>query len=206
MRTAYLLLSFAISIALASCRKQQFFEDAANPGLSRFTSRNYNVTSAYVNAEPWVSGFSALQGPQPMRVQLVTSIALKDTLYLTWSGKFSNPGVSQSVPWRTYNFMSICIPVEKNFSAANFLAWNGKSFARDTLPVKIRLSNFDFQPIGSFLEGKGNIYFVKVAAENNREGNGFQTSGLFEGNIGDSIKITKGRFDYEVLPQHHNLR
>ncbi|MEO6894859.1 MAG: hypothetical protein ABI136_07445, partial [Ginsengibacter sp.] len=50
------------------------------------------------------------------------------------------------------------------------------------------------------LTGKSNLYFINIKYNTSGDGSKhtYSFSGLFNGNIGDSILITKGRFDFEI--------
>lgn len=193
-------------LALTGCYKNYFFEDPDDPGLSRFTNRGYNVTSAYINNEPWVSDFSRYRGSAPAYLYRDSTGVSKDTLYINWSGSFSNDSVFRFANWRDFHNLIISLPVNKNFSRNDFLNWNGKAFPDDSTSVSISLS--PYYPYTSNLytiTGPAKIYFVKIEPSDTAiSKTGFLVSGLFEGIIADTIKITKGRFDYELKNQ--NLR
>jgi hypothetical protein len=56
------------------------------------------------------------------------------------------------------------------------------------------------------LRGMGTLYFVSVNEglfESNEKY--IKLSGLFDGNIGDSIVITKGRFDFQISEKTLNF-
>jgi hypothetical protein len=73
---------------------------------------------------------------------------------------------------------------------------NGKRFASDTNAIAIN----SFYNYPASLAGRSNLYFIKV--DYNFPPNGpsatYSFSGLFDGKIGDSILITKGRFDFKI--------
>ena len=57
-----------------------------------------------------------------------------------------------------------------------------------------------FDNYSDTLAGKSNLYFINIhynLPPNNSKGT-YSLSGLFNGNIGDSILISKGRFDFEI--------
>jgi hypothetical protein len=193
-----------LTLALTGCYKSYFFEDSDDPGLSRFTNRGYNVTSAYINNEPWVSDFSSYGGSAPAYLYRDSTGVSKDTLYISWSGKLSNDSVFRSSYWRDFQNLTISLPIKKNFSRNDFLNWNGKAFPDDSTSVSISLSQYYPYPSNPYtITGPAKIYFVKIEHSDTAiSKTGFLVSGLFEGNIGDTIKITKGRFDYEVNNQN----
>ncbi|HET6995713.1 MAG TPA: hypothetical protein VFI06_12060 [Chitinophagaceae bacterium] len=199
-----LLLIFLLSFELTGCYKRNFYEDPDDPGLSRFTNRSYNVTSAYINSEPWVSVFSgSLSGAYHTSIFWDSTSASRDTLHITWRGEFSDQSLSFLSPWSDWRFLSFSMPVKKNFSKEDFLGFNGKIFPADSTTVTVTLSPYEFISPAPSVSGTGKIYFVKVnAGPHDRE---FTISGLFEGTLG-SVLITKGRFDYRITPADHNLR
>ena len=198
-----ILLLLLLSFELTSCYKRQFYEDPDDPGLSRFTNRTYNVTSAYINSESWVTSFYSLSGPSRAQVFRDSTSSPRDTLQITWEGGFTNRNAFSSSPWRDWPYLTISMPIKKNFSKDDFLNLNGKIFPADSTTVTVSLSNYEFISPAVSLTGTGKIYFVYVKpGSHDRE---FTIAGLFEGNIGDSIHITKGRFDYRILPSDNNL-
>jgi hypothetical protein len=62
------------------CRRNSFFPDPDDPGLSRFTSRGYNVATAYINDAPFVNVGSSY----PL-LQKDSSGSSIDTLKFAWS-------------------------------------------------------------------------------------------------------------------------
>jgi hypothetical protein len=200
----YFFVLLLLCATLCSCYKQYFFEDTDDAGLSRLTSRNYNVASVYINEEPWVTGFTSTRGPYPTTILLATGSAVKDTLYITWDGEFTNTNAVAVAGLSKQFYVTIAVPVKKNFTKADFLGFGGQSFAADSSGVKVLLSPSPFVSAGSYLYGKGKIYFIRIDAAPGNASINF--SGLFDGNIGDSILLKKGRFDYSVSPQDYNLQ
>jgi hypothetical protein len=200
-----LLLFFLLSFELAGCYKRNFYEDPDDPGLSRFTNRGYSVTSAYINSEPWVSLFSgSLNGAYHAHVFRDSTSATRDTLYITWQGEFTDRVPPPLSPGGDWNYLTFSIPIKKNFSKSDFLNFNGKIFPADSTTVTVFLSRYEQPSLGTSISGTGKIYFVKVNfGSTDRE---FTISGLFEGSIGGSVQITKGRVDYRITEQDHNLR
>src|SRR5689334_24589813 len=86
-------------LAIEGCFKRNFFEDPDDPGLSRFTSRGYDVVSAYVNSDPWTNQFSTLRGPAHAIIHLDSTAATRDTLYITWQGSFGKDSVLVINDW-----------------------------------------------------------------------------------------------------------
>jgi len=178
-------------VELNACYKSNFFEDVDDPGLSRFTSRGYNVASAYINNEAWVNYFNSASGPSPMLIFLDTATTAKDSLYIQWEGDINNSLFSE----RNRTYLTISLPVKRGFSVDDFLSWNAKTFPSDSTTVTISLSDFSEPNSGLGISGTGKIYFVKIQQRIDNK-NSFDLSGLFEGKIGDSVIIRKGRFDY----------
>ena len=185
---------------LPCCHKSNFFEDPNHRGLSRFTNRGYDVASAYINSQPWVSEFSVYNGPAPPAIYLDTS-SQQDTLYIQWRGDYSSSPPYPSFYW---NYVTMSIPVKKNFTLNDFLSWDNKIF--DSTTATISLDDRQIGPgwFRSGFLGKGKIYFVRIEPRP-LPGVDFRVSGLFEGNIDTSFVISEGRFDYDVSPADHNL-
>jgi hypothetical protein len=199
-RNTFLL--FLILAALTGCRKKPFYEDLDDPGLSRFTNRGYNLASAYINQQPWQCGYDSYFNDAS--ILLDTNTSAKDTLSIIWQGRFN---VSNPLPPTTrmyYPYVIISMPVKNGFNRNDFLNWNNKLFPADTTTVTISMSDVPIVT-GRAISGTGRIYFVNVLSkQDNRNKVQLHVAGLFEGNIGDSVKITKGRFDYII--SDHNLK
>lgn len=193
----YFIAVLLLLPVLMGCHKRQFFEDRDDPGLSRFTSRSYNTTTAYINGKAWISGFSSLSGADPTDIFLDNNTIGKDTLSIRWSGGF---GLTSSFG----SSITFSLPVKANFTRNDLLDWSNKRFPADTTTVTV-FYNGRSPNSGSFVSGRGTgkIYFVNIASmpvDQNGSSPGIRISGLFEGNIGDSVIISKGRFDYNVRP------
>ena len=186
-----------LSIVLASCGKRNFFPDENNPGLSRLTSRGYNIATMYINDIPYINTYKKqLLGGVANSVPTVSLISTGssfDTLSIYWeierndTSNFYNP---------SYHSISLLMPVPKNFTSNDFLAMTGQRFANNN--DAITLNSFVNYP--DSLHGISNIYFVKIQYINSPSTSTktYAFSGLFDGKIGDSILITKGRFDFEI--------
>ncbi|TMI69588.1 MAG: hypothetical protein E6H09_19300 [Bacteroidetes bacterium] len=121
-----------------------------------------------------------------------------------WQDEFTDrvsPPLSLGGNW---SYLIFSIPIKKNFSKSDLLNFNGKIFPVDSTTVIVSLSQYEQPNMGSSISGTGEIHFVKVNfGSTDRD---FTIAGLFEGNIGGSVLITKGRFDYTITEQDHNLR
>ncbi|HEY5393040.1 MAG TPA: hypothetical protein VIJ57_13030 [Hanamia sp.] len=182
---------------LGSCGKRNFFPDENNPGLSRLTSRGYNIATMYVNGTPYINTYKKqLLGGVANSVPIVTLIStgsIADTLSIYWEIERND---SSSFYNQSYHSISLLMPVPKNFTSNDFLAMTGQRFANNN--NVITLNSFVNYP--DSLHGASNIYFVKIQYINSpaTSAKAYAFSGLFDGNIGDSISITKGRFDFEI--------
>ena len=183
---------------IAGCGKRNFFPDEDDPGLNRLTSRGYNIATTYINNVPYINPYrSTIFGGISNTVPTVTLIPTNstfDTLDISWQIEINVTPVSYNQP---YNSISLLMPVPKNFTSHNFLGMSGQRFSSNT--NSIVLNSFDNYSGG--IAGKSNIYFVNIkytdssATSSTRN---YAFSGLFNGNIGDSILITKGRFDFKI--------
>ncbi|HET7118492.1 MAG TPA: hypothetical protein VFI29_18495 [Hanamia sp.] len=190
------IIACILILYLSGCYKRNFFPDPDDPGLSLLTSHGFNIGTVYINGVPYINTYSKpLFGGIINTVPTVTKASANstyDTLSISWpieindsiSTQFSSP----------YQSIALLMPVPKTFTQNDFLAMNGQRFSSNTNTVILKTQNYN-----DTLSGLSNIYFVKVSVDTIE----FSTrhlafSGLFNGNIGDSILITKGRFDFEI--------
>lgn len=195
------LFIFITILLFYSCKKSFFYEDPYNSGLSIFSSKNYNVCSAYINDSAWISeynppsifSFTPYRSPIYLSVDTINN-PQSDTLNLVWYGGFnySPPGF---ISFQGQFYLTFAFPVKKNFTKVDFLNWNGKLFPEGTTSATVLFSSLPYYYANnsSQINGSGKIYFVRISPQSN---NGISLSGLFEGNIGDTILIKKGRFDF----------
>ncbi len=175
-------LSFIPLVFLTTCHIWNFYPDPDDKGLSRFTSRGYNQASNYINDRPFVNN-----GFVPLLHKDSTGNSM-DTLLFSW-GLFQNDTGVRS----RYNKLSFQMPVPSIFNKNNFIAFNGKRFL--SVPLTIQDTSM------KTMTGDATLYFVSVSEEvasSDPNIKFIKLSGLFNGNIGDSVMITKGRFDFEV--------
>ncbi|HEX4371727.1 MAG TPA: hypothetical protein VHZ50_00340, partial [Puia sp.] len=173
--------------------------DVDDPGLSRFTSYGYNNATEYINGSAYINPCSVFSGNDLAAVQKILTNSSFDTLSISW-GITTNDSSKPFNP--DYRAISFLMPISKIFTENDFLAFNGRRFASDTITVTMELfNNTSFK----ILSGTANIYFVKVNIDNSGAEKRFAFSGLCNGNIGDSILITKGRFDFDVPATNFNF-
>lgn len=197
---AGLLLSAIVSFS--SCERSVFYEDVDDKGISRFTSQGYNVVSSYINQEPWVGEAGAAfiyPSPFPVYIQKISSSAVDDTLSIQFRGEFSDTILFSNQPGKRFGYINFSIPVSKSFSLNDFFAWQGKRFPSGNMTTTIWLSD---EYAANKISGSGALYFVKILPG---AGGSFIFSGLFSGNIGDSVILTKGRFDFKMDSRYHTL-
>lgn len=197
MNRKYKSILVCFIILLIGCGKRNFFPDEDDPGLSRFTSRGYNIATMYINNVPYINPykkplFGGVVNFDPT-INLISTNSTFDTLNISWRIEINDSTISYNNP---YYSVSISMPVRKGFTSHDFLAMNGQRFASDS--DAILLNSFYYDP--NAFSGKANIYFVNIhytdsTATSSRS---YALSGLFNGNIGDSILITKGRFDFRI--------
>ncbi len=186
-----------LSLLFISCNKRNFFPDPDDPGLSRLTSRGYNIVTMYINNVPYINSyrkpiFGGINNTLPIITRKITNSAF-DTLEISWQIEINNTSAGNN---QSYNSISLLLPVSKNFSAHDFLAMNGKSFPTDSNAIAVNY----FYNYPDTLIGKSNIYFINIKynSSGTSSNSTYSLSGLFNGNIGDSILITKGRFDFKI--------
>src|SRR6185312_12710090 len=156
------LTPIILLLLLTGCEKRNFFPDEDNPGLSRFTSRGYNIVTAYINNVPYInpyhnSVFGGGSNTVPMLGKISTNSAF-DTLSISWQIGINENG--QASFNSTYYSISLLIPIPKSFNQNNFLQLSGVRSDSN----QIQLNSFINQP--SSLAGKSNIYFVQIKVDN----------------------------------------
>lgn len=185
-----LRLSFIPLFFLTTCHFSSFYPDPDNPGLSRFTARGYNVASTYINDSPLVNVASYY----PLLHKDSTGTPV-DTLQFTWA-LYASDLVSIN---SAYSSISFLLPVPQSFNKNDFLGFSGRRFLNSII---VTLQDSSMQTVS----GSASLYFVSVSealADPNQKY--LRLSGLFDGNIGDSVFITKGRFDFEIDQSYLNF-
>lgn len=186
MKCKYLFLVICAPLFMATeCHRNYFFPDPDDNGLSRFTSRGYNLATNYINDVPFknIGGYTLLQKN--------SSGGSFDTLKFSWevypSDAFGNNFIYQNI--------SFLFSVDSSFGKKDLLAFNGKRFLNPTTVVIKETQDSTLKSIS----GTGNFYFVSVTEDLSYPPQKYvKLSGLFDGNIGDTVLITKGRFDFEI--------
>ncbi|MGC4035669.1 MAG: hypothetical protein QM764_06880 [Chitinophagaceae bacterium] len=203
LKNIYWILFSALTVA--GCHKpRNFYEDSNDPGLSRLTSRGYNIATCYINNEAYINPYrNYLFGGAntSLTIEKIQTAAAKDTLRLTWQIERANAVYSPGSPL-SYTSMNLFIPINKNFSTKDFEALAGTRFPYDTSTnISMKLDNlFD-----TTLTDSTSIYFVRTAPDKTiTSQTGFSFSGLFQGKIGPDIYITKGRFDFSITEDYLN--
>lgn len=180
-----------ILIFFASCGKRNFFPDQDDPGLSLLTAHGFNIASNYINGQPYVNPFRGILRGNYLPVLLKeSSTNVLDTLSLSWPIELND---GTSISHSKYNSIILLLPVSKSFNKRDFLSFNGQRFASDSARIYLQTNNFN-----NPLRGNGNLYFVEIKPDDLINPNSYIISGLFDGNIGDSILVTKGRFDFRI--------
>lgn len=187
-RYQYLLVILILS---ASCGKRNFFPDQDDPGLSLLTSNGYNIASNYIDGQPYVNPFGGILRRNYLPVlQKVPSTDILDTLSLSWR-IVPNDGTSLSNA--KYTSITLYSPVSKSFNKGDFLALNAQKLTSSSTRIYVQTNSFN-----NPLRGIANLYFVEIKPDNLINPTSYIISGLFDGNIGDSVLITKGRFDFRI--------
>lgn len=193
-----LMMCCFLAFILGSCGKRNFFPDGDDPGLSRLTSRGYNIATMYINDVPYINTYSTtifggISNSMPI-VTLIPTNSTSDTLNISWQIEINDNSNTFNQPY--YYSVSLLMPVKKNFTSADFLAMDGQRFAANTNAIAL---NSDYNISDTFHQ-QANIYFVnlKYMSSSATSTNYYAFSGLFNGNIGNSISITKGRFDFKI--------
>jgi hypothetical protein len=175
-------LSIIPLVFLTTCHIWNFYPDADDPDLSRFTSRGYNVATNYINDRPFKNTYH-----DPLLYKDSTGNSI-DTLRFTWE-LYPNDSARTTFAYHSISFL---LPVPHSFNKTNLLAFNRQRFLNS---VRVTLRDSSFKTI----TGLGSLYFVSVTESVSYPAEKYiKLSGLFDGNIGDSVNITKGRFDFEI--------
>ena len=206
------LFFLLVTLLFSSCNPpRNFFPDPNNPGLSRFTSRSYDIMTTYINDTAYINPYQpyllfadyapSYIGNSPMFIYKQNTMSALDTLVLSWQMEYSDSANPNYAP---YECLSILMPVPKLFSMYNFLNWDGFRFPYGSTTVTLQLQgNNLFAGNNNIYTGNGNIYFVEM----NYAGSAttpytYDLSGLFQGNlvdsVGNAVFVTKGRFDFSV--------
>ncbi|MDQ2864488.1 MAG: hypothetical protein M3R50_12750 [Bacteroidota bacterium] len=187
-------LSIILLLLLAGCTKRNFFPDEDDPGLSRFTSRGYNIATAYINNVPYINPFHKFiiggSNSVPTLRKVITN-SMADTLSLSWDIGINDN--SQASYNGQYHSISLLMPIPKSFNQSNFLQLSGTRSDSNQIQINSSVN----QPYT--LAGTSNIYFVQLKIDKSITlPVHYIITGLFDGNIGDTILVTKGRFDFEI--------
>ena len=183
----YFILLCCLSSIYTQCRRDYFFPDPDDPGLSRFTSRGYEVATNYINGRAFINGGGYYLPP----IHKDSTGNAIDTLSFTWG---IQPNDSSGFYGSPYSNISFLLPVIEPFRVNDLLAFNGRRFSNPTIVNIQKIQDTSFKT----LSGTANLYFVKVTESTSSSDKYIELSGLFDGNIGDSVLITKGRFDFEI--------
>ena len=118
------------------CQFSNFYPDPDDQGLSRFTSRGYNVASTYINERPYRNTGSYY----PLLKKDSTGNSI-DTLQFTWQ-LYPNDPLFMFPP---YDNISFHLPVPETFNKNNLLAFNGQRFL-NSVPVTLQDSSGKLLP------------------------------------------------------------
>ncbi len=175
---------------LTTCHFNYFYPDPDDQGLSRFTSRGFNVSSEYINGSPYANTGSYY----PLLQKFSTGNTI-DTLRFTWDLYPTSVHNTKAL----YNNIKFSLPVSQSFNKMNLLGFNGQRFS-NSIPFILKDSS------ARIIEGKATLYFVAVTSETTSNNEKYiKLSGLFDGNIGDTVLVTKGRFDFEIQESQLNF-
>jgi len=193
------IIACILVLYLSGCYKRNFFPDTDDPGLSLLTSHGFNIATAYINNVPYINPFQSnpeffsTGGTNSVpTLEIIGTGILFDTLSLSWQIEINDNGVASYNS--RYQTISLLMPVPKSFTKTDFFSLNSQRFSSNTNAVVLHSVPY----YSDTLLGTSNIYFVNIRYYNTSGTTNLAFSGLFDGNIGDSILITKGRFDFEI--------
>ncbi|MEO9020942.1 MAG: hypothetical protein ABI237_13115 [Ginsengibacter sp.] len=197
----YKLFAVLVILYLSGCVKRHFYPDKDDPGLSRLTSHGFNIATAYINKVPYINPFKntlfGVSNYTPTLSKMITNSAY-DTLSLSWPIEINDSTVNYNQPYRN---ITLKLPIPKTFTQQDLLAMSGQRMSQKTNTIVMQ--SYYNQP--NELSGPSNIYLVTIKEDPSYTPAHLILSGLFEGNIGDSILITKGRFDFEISTDKINF-
>ena len=176
-------------VFLTTCHFPNFYADPDDQGLSRFTSRGYNVASLYINERPFRN-----VGPENSVLQKHSTGNSIDTLQFSWQLYPNDANIGLS----SYRNISFLLPVPSSFNKTNLLGFNGQRFL-NSVPITLQDS------ASKTIAGTATLYFVSVNELVLSDQKYVRLSGLFDGKIGDSVFITKGRFDFQINENNLNF-
>jgi hypothetical protein len=187
MKLKYYIILICIPFLMSTeCRRDNFFPDPDDSGLSRFTSRGYNVATNYINDVPFRN-----IGPYYPLLQKDSSGSVIDTLKFAWPLYPVNTLRNNFI----YKNISFLIPISSSFNKNDLLSLNGQRLLNSAEVVVQKIQDSSLEAIS----GNANLYFVSVNEDLSYPPQKYiRLSGVFDGNIGDTVLITKGRFDFEV--------
>lgn len=187
-----------ICLVFIGCSKNysNYYADGEDKGLSIFSNTGNNLLTCFVDNKPWRTEnrisfiLSPPAGPRyELNIAKQITNSLMDTLHFNWRGYFSPDRNS-------FGYLSLALPIEKNFGFSNLSAFNGRRFKIDSTTG---LFSF-YSPTSNmrFTNGTGNIYFHKAVFDSISP-NMFigRIAGLFDADF-ITTKITKGRFDHTI--------
>lgn len=182
----------------AGCTKEtsHYYPDKQTPGTAIFSNTGNNVLSCFIDGRPWQtisrSVVIALFSRPIYEVYIQKQItgSTLDTLSILWEGHYNNDQNGRQ-------FISLVLPVAKNFSLSDLSAMEGKRISIDSSNGFFTVDLQGVSQSGN-QRGKGTIYFNRLRFDSS--GTGYHSgrmAGIFEADFG-SFKITSGRFDHNL--------
>jgi hypothetical protein len=205
MKYIYIIAGLIV-INLTACDyfPSNYQQDPDNPGLATFTSVGNNIVTNYINGVAYINSSENnyynyndgyYEGNLPTLKKIVTTSTF-DTISLSWNIQINN-NVNKPLTYPIYKSIAILIPVSKSFNANDFLAFNGRRFGSDSCDVVLTQYNSFNGSDSTVITGTADIYFVQVDL-GSAATSLLYFAGLFDGNIGNNVAITKGRFDFAI--------
>ncbi len=198
-----LITQTIVVLFFLSCTKVDttFYEDKYNNKLSIFSNKGYNIMSCKIDNEPWLTEERILKGnfalgPSTYEVYIRKEglFAVGDYANFSWPGKYAKSAIGSD----NIN-MYIKLPQANSLLSLN--QFNKKRIALDTINGFFRTLIVG-SPSQTYYSKKTGIVFFETLQIDSLGPNNFRgkISGLFE--TSDTIlKITKGRFDHEIVPE-----
>ncbi len=148
----YIILLCCSLCIYTECRRDNFFPDPDDPGLSRFTSRGYGIATNYINGKSFIN----TGGNFPL-LQKDSTGSSTDTLTFKWT---VFPNDFDRYNGSVYQNISFLLPVSQSFNRNDLLAFSGQRFLNSAVAVQILQDS-----LLKTISGSSNLYFVSITED-----------------------------------------
>jgi len=195
----YVFIAVCVVITGCTTNFTKYNPDAENPGLAIFSNKNFNLLTCYIDGKAWRtqdrrnSGF-IIRTNYELYIRRLRTNGPSDTIQFQWGGIYENN------PYEI-GYIGLVMSVPKNYSVTDFLkAQNGQRLIIDST-VNGYFTTSISRLNNAGLKGNGMLYFNRASYDSIRplffSGH---LAGLFQADF-PNFKITKGRFDHDLLTE-----